>query len=85
MKNITNEDLMELVDMEIELEDAQNLVLCFVEFCDDEGLLLPNDTQFDQRAKAEQFIRRVPQHLPMLRSALGILAKNRQQLLRLSD
>ncbi len=67
---------VDLFDMEIALEDAENLLNIFAEFCEDEGMRTCT-AQEDEMLTAVCFMRRVPRFYPILKYATEIIQNQR--------
>lgn len=74
----------DLSDTSCELENAINLLVCLMEFFENEGYC-PNDDATRMRQRAITFFERMPQHAPLLYYSVDILRKEHTRLTALSD
>lgn len=65
---------IDLSEVEFKLENAENFLRCFSEFCDNEGFC-PEGR--DAYVSAFCFINRMPQFLPLLRHAIELIREQR--------
>ena len=72
-------------DTTIQLEDALGLLVCLLEFCEEEGYSPPEDTRERKLERADTFFDRMQFHAPLLRCAVSILRDEQKHLLDVVD
>ena len=68
-----------------ELENALGLLVCLLEFCEDEGYSPPEDTRERKLQRADTFFDRMQFHAPLLRCAISILRSEQEHLTTIVD
>ena len=75
---------LRIEDINMKLERAENLIICFCEFCESEGTVSGQDEESD-RLDALIFVVRMQKYISLLGAASEILRRQNDELARISQ
>lgn len=74
-----------LDDVILEMEHAQNLLICLNEFLDDEGFAPNKNSMEEIKYAGVALLERLPTHLPLLYCAIEKITREREHLIQIND